>query len=157
MIESEAEELLRGAALRVTRPRVTVLTVIHEHPHSDAATIIGLVRERIGSCSTQAVYDVLKTLVDADLARRIDLPNSSARYEGLRWDDHQHAVCRRCGSLTDVHVAPNAIPLAEPQAPGFVIDAVEITYWGTCPACLSGGAAGPADPAPPRPEMSHHH
>ncbi|WP_154796276.1 Fur family transcriptional regulator [Occultella kanbiaonis] len=154
MIGSEAEELLRGASLRVTRPRVTVLTVIHEHPHQDAATIVGLVRERIGGCSTQAVYDVLKTLVDADLARRIDLPNSSARYEGLRWDDHQHAVCRRCGTLTDVHVAPGAIPLAVPQAPGFIIDAVEVTYWGICPACR---AVGTSDPVAPRSEISHHH
>ena len=30
----EAGPLLRGAALRVTRPRVAVLRAVHRHPHS---------------------------------------------------------------------------------------------------------------------------
>jgi Fe2+ or Zn2+ uptake regulation protein len=31
----DAEPLPRGAALRATRPRVAVLTAVHEHPHAD--------------------------------------------------------------------------------------------------------------------------
>ncbi|MDQ2700621.1 MAG: transcriptional repressor, partial [Actinomycetota bacterium] len=82
MVETEAENLLRGASLRVTRPRVAVLSVIHEVPHQDVGTIIELVSERLGGVSTQAVYGVLNVLVEAKLARRIDLPGSPALYEG---------------------------------------------------------------------------
>ena len=32
---SELERMLRGASLRVTRPRVAVLAAVHEHPHAD--------------------------------------------------------------------------------------------------------------------------
>lgn len=144
VIETEARALLREASLRVTRPRVAVLSAVHEAPHSDVSTLLTLVRTRIGAVSTQAVYDVLKTLVDAGLARRIDLPNSPARYEGQSWDNHQHVVCRSCGTIADVDV-PQGSPRPEaPQDHGFAIDHVEVTYWGLCPGCRT--ARGRRDP-----------
>ncbi|MEU1485854.1 Fur family transcriptional regulator [Streptomyces sp. NPDC005752] len=135
MIETEARTLLRGASLRVTRPRVAVLSAVHEAPHSDVSTLLTLVRTRIGAVSTQAVYDVLKTLVGAGLARRIDLPNSPARYEGQSGNNHQHVVCRSCGTIADVDVPPGAPRLEAPQNHGFSVDHVEVTYWGLCPGC----------------------
>ena len=36
--------MLRGAALRVTRPRLAVLAAVHAHPHADTDSIIGAVR-----------------------------------------------------------------------------------------------------------------
>ncbi len=56
--------MLRGAALRVTRPRVAVLSAVHAHPHADTDTIIGAVRRDLPSVSHQAVYDVLRALTD---------------------------------------------------------------------------------------------
>ncbi len=135
MVETEAENLLRGASLRVTRPRVAVLSVIHEVPHQDVGTIIDLVKERLGGVSTQAVYGVLNVLVEAHLARRIDLPGSPARYEGQTWDEHQHAVCRSCGAITDVDGPHGGVPPAASHDHGFAIDGVDVTYWGTCPNC----------------------
>ena len=41
---SDFERMLRGAALRVTRPRVAVLAAVHAHPHADTDSIIGAVR-----------------------------------------------------------------------------------------------------------------
>lgn len=135
MIEIEAEKLLRGASLRVTRPRIAVLSVIHESRHRDAAEIISLVQRRIGSVSTQTVYGVLNVLVEAGLARRIDLPGSAALYEGQTGDGHQHAVCRSCGEIVDVEVPEVDLAAATPGRKDFAIDAVEITYWGLCPDC----------------------
>jgi Fe2+ or Zn2+ uptake regulation protein len=135
VIETEARALLRGASLRVTRPRVAVLSAVHEAPHSDVSTLLTLVRTRIGAVSTQAVYDVLKTLVDAGLARRIDLPNSPARYEGRSRDGHQHVVCRSCGTIADVDAPQGSPRLDAPQNHGFAVDHVEVTYWGLCPGC----------------------
>ena len=56
------QQLLRGAALRVTRPRVAVLTAVHEHPHADTDSIIRAVRGNLPDVSHQAVYDSLNTL-----------------------------------------------------------------------------------------------
>lgn len=141
MVESEAENLLRGASLRVTRPRVAVLSVIHEVPHQDVGTIIELVSERLGGVSTQAVYGVLNVLVEANLARRIDLPGSPALYEGQTRDEHQHAVCRTCGAITDVEGPPGGVPAAGSHDHGFTIDGVDVTYWGICPKCQAKGLA----------------
>jgi Fur family ferric uptake transcriptional regulator len=147
MVEPEAERLVRGASLRVTRPRIAVLSVIHEVPHQDVGTITRLVRKRIGAVSTQTVYGNLDALVEARLARRIDLPGSPALYEGQTWDDHLHAVCRDCGVVTDVDGPPGGIGLPTTHVNGFAIDGVDVTFRGVCPDCQAEGRRRGPKPA----------
>ena len=58
----DAEQLLRSASLRVTRPRVEVLATVHAHPHADTDALIAAVRAELPDVSHQAVYDVLRAL-----------------------------------------------------------------------------------------------
>jgi Fe2+ or Zn2+ uptake regulation protein len=133
---SELERTLRRASLHVTRPRVAVLAAVHDHPHADTYSIIGLVREELGWVSRQAVYDVLRALTDAGLVRRIHPRGSVARYESRVGDNHHHVVCRSCGVLADVDCAVGAAPcLAPSNDHGFAIDEAEVIYWGLCPGC----------------------
>ena len=133
---TEPEGMLRGASLRVTRPRVAVLTAVHEHPHADTHSIIALVREDLGEVSQQAVYDVLRALTDAGLVRRIHPPGSVARYESRVGDNHHHAVCRSCGAIADVDCAVGDAPcLIAADDHGYALDEAEVIYWGTCPEC----------------------
>jgi Fe2+ or Zn2+ uptake regulation protein len=128
--------MLRGVALRVTRPRIAVLSVVHDHPHADTDSIIGLVRGDLGGVSHQAVYDVLRALTTAGLLRRIEPPGSVARYEARVGDNHHHVVCRACGVIADVDCAVGATPcLTAADDHGFTIDEAEVIYWGLCPAC----------------------
>ena len=128
--------MLRGASLRVTRPRVAVLDAVHDHPHADTSSIIDLVREDLVEVSHQAVYDVLRALTDAGLVRRIHPPGSVARYESRVGDNHHHLVCRSCGAITDVDCAIGAAPcLTAADDHGFVLDEAEVIYWGLCPGC----------------------
>jgi Fe2+ or Zn2+ uptake regulation protein len=132
----ELEQLLRGAGLRVTRPRVAVLTAVYEHPHADTDSIIGAVREDLGEVSTQAVYDVLRALTAASLVRRIEPAGSVARYESRVADNHHHVVCRSCGAIADVDCAVGDTPcLAPADDHGYSIDEAEVIYWGICAAC----------------------
>ena len=134
----DAEHLLRGAALRVTRPRVAVLTAVYEHPHADTGSIIGLVREDLGEVSTQAVYDVLRALTAAALVRRLDPPGSVARYESRVGDNHHHVVCRSCGAIADVDCAVGHTPcLTASDDHGYAIDEAEVVYRGLCPDCFT--------------------
>ena len=133
---AELERMLRGASLRVTRPRVAVLAAVHDHPHADTNSIIGLVREDVGEVSQQAVYDVLRALTDAGLVRRIHPPGSVARYESRVGDNHHHVVCRSCGAVADVECATGTAPcLTAADDHGFVVDEAEVIYWGLCPDC----------------------
>ena len=133
---TQYEDLLRGAALRVTRPRLAVLAAVHEHPHADTDSIIGAVRSELGAVSHQAVYDVLRALTDAALVRRIQPTGSVARYESRVADNHHHVVCRSCGSIADVDCAVGEAPCLTPSDDhGFSIDEAEVVYWGLCPDC----------------------
>ncbi|MFC7406865.1 Fur family transcriptional regulator [Georgenia alba] len=140
--------LLRGAGLRVTAPRLAALAELAEHPHADAETIRAGVVARLGTVSTQAVYDVLHALTGAGLLRRIEPDGSPGRYELAREDDnHHHAVCRACGAVEDVPCAVGHAPCLSPSEDhGFVIEAAEVIYWGTCRACLAAGAGTTHDP-----------
>jgi Fur family ferric uptake transcriptional regulator len=134
----ELEGALRGASLRVTRPRLAVLAAVREHPHADTHTLIELVRDELGEVSQQAVYDVLHALTAAGLLRRIQPTGSVARYESRVGDNHHHAVCRSCGAVADVDCAVGVAPcLTASESHGFVIDEAEVIYWGLCPACSS--------------------
>lgn len=131
-------ELLRAAALRVTRPRLAVLGALAAHPHADADTVATAVRADLGSVSTQAVYDVLRALTDAGIVRRIEPAGSPARYEARVGDNHHHLVCRDCGEVADVECATGQAPcLTASETHGFLIDEAEVTYWGLCPSCSS--------------------
>ena len=139
---SDYERMLRGAALRVTRPRVAVLTAVHDHPHADTDSIIGTVRADLGEVSHQAVYDVLRALTTAGLVRRIQPLGSVARYEARVGDNHHHVVCRSCGAIADVDCAVGETPcLTAADDSGYVIDEAEVIYWGRCPDCVASATA----------------
>lgn len=135
------EELLRSRGLRVTRPRLAVLEVLSNGGHLDVDEITRQARERLGSVSTQAIYDVLGALARAGLSRRIEPAGSPARYEARTGDNHHHVVCRGCGEIGDVDCTVGAAPCLEPDlataARGFEVDEAEVTFWGLCPACQS--------------------
>ena len=128
--------VLRGASLRVTRPRMAVLAAVHEHPHVDTDAVINQVRADVGTVSHQAVYDVLRALTDVGLLRRIQPAGMAARYESRVGDNHHHVVCRSCGTIADVDCAVGHTPcLTASDDHGFVVDEAEVVYWGTCPTC----------------------
>ncbi|GGC75649.1 transcriptional repressor [Hoyosella rhizosphaerae] len=128
--------LLRAVGLRVTAPRVAVLTALSTAPHSTADSVAIEVRNQLGSVSTQAVYDVLKACVTAGLVRKIEPAGHSALYETRTGDNHHHFVCRDCGKVVDVDCVSGAAPCLEPHhLDGFVVDEAEIVFWGRCDGC----------------------
>jgi Fur family transcriptional regulator, stress-responsive regulator len=131
------EQMLRAADLRVTKPRLAVLTAVYDHPHADTHSLIEAVRDDLGEVSPQAVYDVLRALTDARLVRRIEPAGSVARYESRVGDNHHHIICRNCGAIADVDCAVGDTPcLTASDAHGFTIDEAEVIYWGLCPTCV---------------------
>jgi Fur family ferric uptake transcriptional regulator len=134
------QQMLRGAALRVTRPRVAVLNAVYAHPHADTDSIISAVRRDLPEVSHQAVYDSLHALTATGLVRRIQPSGSVARYESRVGDNHHHVVCRSCGLIADVDCAVGEAPcLTASDDGGFSIDEAEVVYWGLCPGCSTAG------------------
>lgn len=137
-------EQLRAVGLRVTAPRVATLDWLAEHPHATAEQVADGVRARLGSVSTQAIYDVLHACTQTGLLRRIEPAGSPARFETRVKDDHHHLVCRSCGRTEDVDQTVGASPCLEPStAAGFVIDEAEVVFWGLCPDCATTAEGRP--------------
>ena len=132
---------LREAGLRVTRPRLAVLSALAQQPHATADDVGRALRSSPATAETsvQAVYDVLAALHKVGLVRRFQPAGSAARYELRVADNHHHLVCRSCGEVADVDCAVGEAPCLDPGSPaassGFVVDEAEVTYWGLCAAC----------------------
>jgi len=138
----DPSELLREHGLRVTAARVAVLSAIGRQPHALADEIATAARDHLGALSTAAVYEVLNTFAEVGLVRRIEPAGSSARYETRTADNHHHAVCRRCGAVSDIDCAVGHAPCLEPSnTNGFVIEEAEVTWWGICANCNPAPAA----------------
>jgi Fur family ferric uptake transcriptional regulator len=138
--DKQAEARLRSVGMRVTAPRLAVLVAVAAGPHRDALAIAESARRRIGSLSTQAIYDNLNALVQAGLVRRIEPAGHPARYETRVGDNHHHVVCRRCGATADVDCAVGQAPCLSPsESRGYAIDEAEVIYWGICPKCQGKG------------------
>jgi Fe2+ or Zn2+ uptake regulation protein len=141
-MSSQDEVRLREAGLRITRPRLAVLSVLAEAglqgEHLLVSDIVRGARERLGDVSTQAVYDCLEALGAAGLVRRVETAGSPSRYEARVGDNHHHLVCRGCGRTIDVDCVVGAAPCLEPSdSHGFVLDEAEVVFWGRCPGCAA--------------------
>ncbi|MGA0133728.1 MAG: Fur family transcriptional regulator, partial [Opitutales bacterium] len=95
-------DILRKHGLPVTAQRIAVLNAVHRRPHATADEIEEAVRGEIGTVSRQAIYNVLGTLTEKGLLRRIQPAGSPARYEDRVGDNHHHLICRSCGRTEDV-------------------------------------------------------
>jgi Fur family ferric uptake transcriptional regulator len=136
--EQDDSAALRAAGLRVTAARLAVLDAARHGDHLTVDEIAAAARRRIGSVSTQAVYDVLAALARAGLVQRIELAGGPARFETRVGDNHHHLACRSCGLVVDVDCAVGHAPCLDPSTTaGFVVDEADVTYWGLCPACAS--------------------
>jgi Fe2+ or Zn2+ uptake regulation protein len=140
---------LRAADLRVTAPRLAVLAALPRGRHLDVETVAGTARERLGTLSTQAVYDILRALAEAGLVRRIQPAGGPARFETRAGDNHHHLVCRSCGATADVDCAVGTAPCLDPSSTdGFAVDEAEVTFWGRCPDCQPTRTTAPAGTPP---------
>lgn len=127
---------LRAVGLRVTAPRLATLDWLAVNPHATAEQVAEGVRKRLGSVSTQAIYDVLHACTQTGLLRRIEPAGHPARYETRANDNHHHLICRACGRTEDVDCVVGVAPCLDPsESAGFVVDEAEVMFWGYCPDC----------------------
>lgn len=127
---------LRSHGRRVTRQRLGVLNAVDQLPHADAEAILGLLRGTFPDITIQSVYVVLGDLTELGMLRRIEPPESPARYETRVDDNHHHAVCTGCGRIEDVDCAVGHAPCLTPsETHGMTIRVAEVIYRGLCSNC----------------------
>lgn len=130
--ESALTRELRGAGLRVTRPRLQVLRLLHERQgHHTPEALIRVLRGRGVAISRASVYNVMNDLVASGLVTVADAGPGRAYYE-VAETPHHHFVCRECGALFDVPADP-AEATPTPRDTAFVAEQVTVVFRGSCP------------------------
>ncbi|ANP71703.1 Fur family transcriptional regulator [Cryobacterium arcticum] len=140
---------IRASGLKVTAPRLAVLRVLDQAPHSTAERLFATVRAELPGTSLQAVYGVLAAFTGAGIARKIEPAGSPALFERQVGDNHHHIVCTRCGAVHDVDCAVGEAPCLTPSnTAGFTVHTAEVTYWGLCPDCQAAISSTSSSPSP---------
>ena len=68
------------------------------------------------------------------------------RYDPNARTPHHHLVCRSCGSLRDVLLAPDVVPaIDERDRAGYLVTGVEMIFQGVCPTCAADGGSRPSE------------
>lgn len=149
MSSTDHASALRAAGLRVTAPRLATLDAVEHLPHADADDVARAVRERLGTVSRQAVYDVLNALTEVELLRRVSVGGRSMRYELHRHDNHHHLVCTQCGRLEDIACVVGEAPCLTPHDDhGFTVEVAEVVFRGLCSTCRESAAVTATADAP---------
>jgi Fur family peroxide stress response transcriptional regulator len=129
-----------GAPGRALTPqRRAVLSVVAESDeHLTAGEIFEAARKSLPTISFATVYNSLKYLTEAGLVREINFGKGSSRYD-RETSRHDHAVCSRCGKLTDFDLAETSqLMRAAARRSRFKPESIHLTLVGLCPDCRSG-------------------
>lgn len=123
---------LRDVGLRVTGPRLEVMHVLAGGGHLDVEAITAAAREKLGTLTSQAVYEMLRHFQETGLVVKFDRPGLPAVFE-MAGEAHHHALCVSCGRVSNV--------VAEPPPPprkglsGWRIESADVVFRGLCPDC----------------------
>jgi len=130
---------LREAGLKATGPRLAILAALEtDRRHPSAEQIHAGLAASHPSLSLSTVYSTLDAFARAGLIRRVNGVDGRLRVDGTR-GNHDHAVCRACGSIHDVERSPAALPPPQESLPeGMRVLQVRLEYDVLCAACGDG-------------------
>lgn len=129
-----AIQRLRDVGLRVTGPRLEILQILAGGAHLDVESLTAAAREKLGTLTSQAVYEMLRHFLETGLVTKFDRPGWPAVFE-IAGKSHHHALCTACGRVDNVTSAAPRKPVA--SLPGWDIQGSEIVFKGICPDCRS--------------------
>jgi Fur family peroxide stress response transcriptional regulator len=136
----EFETVCRNNGLALTIQRRAIFDALAsrtDHPTVDQ--VYEDIRENLKGVSRTTVYRVLETFVSFGIARKINNPESKARFDADT-KRHHHLTCVICGKVLDFHdpTLNNLIPIAGTPQEFDILD-YSITFHGLCSDCKKSG------------------
>jgi len=132
---NEARARIRGAQMRITKPRVAIIEslLLHHGPVS-----IERIHQDMGPnvCDLVTVYRCLAAFERLDMVRRSYLHNGTCLYElTLGKQRHYHIVCKACGKTERVDYFPVEGIQRVVANRGYTQISHVVEFFGVCPAC----------------------
>ncbi len=129
--ECDLTERLSTGGFRFTPQRQQVYDVLlQKRDHPTAEEVFIRAKKKMPEISHATVYNCLDALVKSGLARQVTLDRGATRF-CPNMHEHGHFHCDACGTVFDVDLPAQAIPLPK----GFKADHFDIAIHGICPDC----------------------
>jgi len=133
-VSSQLSEQLAATGFRFTQQRQRVYDVLLEkRDHPTAEEVFLRAKQAMPDISMATVYNCLDALVQAGLARQVQVERGAGRF-CPNMHEHWHFHCKECGGVFDMDF-PAAAAEVFPIPRGFKIDQFEVAAHGICPAC----------------------
>ena len=130
----ESHKYLRQFSIKPSVQRSAVMNfMLKNRIHPTIDEIYHALSPSMPTLSKTTVYNTLDLFVERGAVRSLAIDEKNARYD-VDISAHAHFMCRSCGAVRDIFdLKPNMFQI--PDTTDFKIDAVEISYFGTCEKC----------------------
>jgi len=130
------EDSIAQDGLRLTRQRKHVYgALLQRQDHPTAMEVFLRAKPEMESLSLATVYNVLETLAERGLVRKVHLDSGSTRYCANN-AKHGHFTCTGCGAVMDLPLLPGAELEKLHRLPrGYTVTQQEVSLHGVCAAC----------------------
>jgi Fur family ferric uptake transcriptional regulator len=130
---------LASAGERVTRQRLLIAERLAGAGRQlTADALYRRLRREEPTIGRATVFRTLETLVEAGVARRLELEGHVSAYVACQPEHHHHLSCTSCGRVEEIdeaYVRPIARRVAADR--GFEIDDARLDFYGRCVRCRS--------------------
>ena len=130
-----ARSRIRGAGMRITKPRVAIIESLQQH---EGPISIERIHQHMGSgvCDLVTVYRCLAAFEQLGMVRRSYLHNGTCLYElTLHAPQHYHIICKSCGATDRVEYFPVEGIERLLQDRGYTQVSHVVEFFGLCPKC----------------------
>lgn len=130
----EAHRYLMRYSIRPSVQRTAIMEYLMNHKtHPTVEEIYLALNPSIPTLSKTTVYNTLNLFSEKGAVQVLTIDDKNARYDA-DVSRHGHFYCRSCGKVHDVfNMKPEAYVI--PYNEDFLVDAIEVSYYGTCKAC----------------------
>jgi len=130
------KEVCRKKGLKVTHQRLEIYSeLLDSSDHPTVEKFYNRLKTKLPTASLDTVYRTLTTLEQHGLVSRVLTLNGPIRFEG-RMEEHHHAVCKKCGSITDFYWKfPDKAALPDEILNWGKISKKSIVLHGLCEQC----------------------
>lgn len=130
----EAHRYLMRYSIRPSVQRTAIMEYLMNHKtHPTVEEIYLALNPSIPTLSKTTVYNTLNLFSEKGAVQVLTIDDKNARYDA-DVSRHGHFYCRSCGKVHDIfNMKPEAYVI--PYNEDFLVDAIEVSYYGTCKAC----------------------
>ena len=142
---TELVSAFRAQGLKVTPQRQLLFRLLHDNrTHPTAEALYAVASEMMPGISLRTIYQTLNDLAAMGELQVVSVGSGSTRFDP-NVDQHHHAQCSACGTVSDVYV-DDLTAMTISGLEGFAADSAHIVFFGLCRSCSAADSSPAQQP-----------